>query len=349
MNQLAIPGLTPALLKTYLQFQVKNTFPTLVVAPPGVGKSEIIESVGVDVKQRLILTHPVVSEPTDYKGLPFASKDVNGLDVAKFLPFGDLQELITTQKPIIFFIDDFGQAPASVQAALMQLILAGRINGHEINKKLVTFIAATNGRADKAGVSGLLEPVKSRFSIVELEVSVEDWVTWAHANNMPVELIGFVRHRPELLHKFEPTKDISNSPCPRNIAFIGMQQSAGLPKELELNAFKGRCGEAFAMEYKGFLDLYRAMPNLDQIVLSPKTAKVSNEPCIQYALAGALARRVNEQNIDNVITYLDRLPGEIGVVFMKDAAEINSKKPEDQNVTFTRAWSKYSSEKGNLI
>ena len=66
------------------------------------------------------------------------------------------------------FLDDLGQAPMSVQAAAMQLILARRINGFKISDKVI-FMAATNRREDKAGVTGILEPVKSRFAwIVEL-------------------------------------------------------------------------------------------------------------------------------------------------------------------------------------
>ena len=90
----------------------------------------------------------------------------------------------------------------------MQLILARCINEHKLSP-YVTFIAATNRREDKAAVSGLLEPVKSRFAaIVELEVSPDDWVIWALNNNMPTELIAFIRFRPDLLDNFQPSKDI---------------------------------------------------------------------------------------------------------------------------------------------
>lgn len=343
MNTSGIQGLNPTEMSEYLSFSIKNNFSTLLVGPPGIGKSDIVEQSCKTNGVKMILTHPVVSDPTDYKGLPFAGKDDDGIDIAKFLPFGDLQELIKTKVPVVFFIDDFGQAAVSVQAALMQLILAGRINGHQLNKKLVTFIAATNSKSDKAGVSGLLEPVKSRFTIQNLEVNVEDWVKWAFANDMPTELIGFIRHRPELLHKFEPTKSITNSPCPRNVSKIGNKQAVGLPKNLELQTFAGDCGEGFAMEYSGFLRLYREMPNIDEIVLNPTKAKVSQEPAIQYALAGALARRMNDQNIESIITYLNRMGAEIGVVTMKDVSVIN------REVTLTRAFSKWSADNGNLL
>ena len=82
---------------------------------------------------------------------------------AEFLPFGDLRALIQADKDTVFFLDDLGQAPPTVQAAAMQLILARRINGHHVSDS-VTFIAATNRKQDKAGVSGILEPVKSRFA-----------------------------------------------------------------------------------------------------------------------------------------------------------------------------------------
>ncbi len=124
--------------------------------------------------------HPVVSDPTDFKGLP----GIIG-DKAEFLPFGDLRQMIEADKPTIVFLDDLGQAPAVVQAACMQLLLARQINGKKISGHIV-FIAATNRREDRAGVTGILEPVKSRFkTILDLEVSADEWTEWAFKNNMP--------------------------------------------------------------------------------------------------------------------------------------------------------------------
>ncbi len=75
---------------------------------------------------------------------------------------------MTATKLTACFIDDLGQATPAVQAAAMQLILARTLNGHRVSDHVV-FIAATNRRTDRAGVSGILEPVKSRFAtLVEL-------------------------------------------------------------------------------------------------------------------------------------------------------------------------------------
>ena len=338
----------PADLTEYLAFAIDNNFPVLIKGKPGIGKSDIVEQsvswwerlkAKAGLKAKLIISHPVVSDPTDYKGLPFPKND----GTADFLPFGDLQKIISAQEKTIFFLDDLGQAPPSVQAACMQLLLARRINGHVVSEH-VTFVAATNRREDKAAVGGLLEPVKSRFSsIVELEVNTDDWVKWALNNNMPTELIAFIRFRPELLDKFEPTKDIINSPCPRTVAAVGKQQLKKLPERFEFEAFKGAAGEAFAAEYCGFLKIYRELPSLDEIIMNPDNAPVPSEPSAKYAISSALAQKMNDQNIGAICTYLDRMDPEISVACMKDAVTRN------RNVSKNRAYIQWASDKAGVL
>lgn len=331
--------MTPTNLIETLRFAIRKRRAILIKGKPGIGKSDIVaEAVRLE-SANLIISHPVVSDPTDYKGLPFAQGGK-----AHFLPFEELQLLIDATEPTVYFLDDLGQAPSSVQAACMQLILARRINGFKVSD-YVTFIAATNRKEDKAGVSGLLEPVKSRFkSIIELEVTTDDWVNWAINNGMPTELIAFIRFRPDLLDKFEATKDITNTPSPRTVASVGQWQADGLPQALEFEVFKGAAGEAFAAEYTGFLGMYRSMPNIDQIILNPMGAEIPDNPAILYGLSGALAHKMNETNIDAIGDYLKRLPGEMLVACMKDAI---TRKPQ---LTQTRGYIKLASSKaGNMI
>jgi hypothetical protein len=311
--------MTPSQLVQYLTMAILNNWPVLIKGRPGIGKSDIVEKAVAAANAEMLISHPVVSDPTDYKGLPFPSQD----GMATFLPYGDLQKLITAKQKMANFIDDLGQASTSVQAAIMQLLLARRVNGHVISPH-VTFIAATNGREHKAGVTGMLEPVKSRFiTIIELEVSTDDWVNWALNNDMPIELIAFIQFRPDLLDKFEPSKDIVNSPCPRTVAHVGTQQAADLPQALEFEAFKGSAGEAFATEYCAFLKMYRELPSIDEIILNPDNSPVSADPCTQYATSVALANKMSDQNISSIITYLERMEPEVSIACMKAAISRN--------------------------
>ncbi|MDF2191380.1 ATP-binding protein [Paraflavitalea sp. CAU 1676] len=311
--------MTPSQLHDYLVFAIHNNFPVLITGAPGIGKSDIVEQAANSVNHHLILSHPVVSDPTDYKGLPFPTDS----GIAEFLPYGDLHALLIAEKPTAFFLDDLGQATPAVQAACMQLLLARQINGHKISEH-VKFIAATNRRQDKAGVSGMLEPVKSRFkSIVELKVNVDDWVQWALRNNMPPELIAFVKFRPHHLEAFVASKDFTNSPSPRTIAAIGVQQNANLDKELEAEVFTGAAGEAFAAEYISFLKHFRELPSVEDVISNPKTTTIPNSPSAQFAIATALSRKISDVTITPIIDYIGRLAPEISIACLVEASQRN--------------------------
>jgi MoxR-like ATPase len=217
----------PSQLTAYLTATDAQRRPVLVTGQPGIGKSDIVADTMAKVGRRLIITHPVTADPTDFKGLPFASPSS---DSARFLPFGDLREMIDATVPTCVFIDDMGQAPPLVQAALMQLVLARRIDGHRVSDH-VRFIAATNRRTDGAAVSRILEPLKSRFTIVGLEIDVRDWQVWAGAHGVPVEVIAFAQWRPELITKFQPSPEMQNSPSPRTLAAAASQIALGLTAE----------------------------------------------------------------------------------------------------------------------
>lgn len=296
-----------------LRFCFLHNFPVLVVGPPGGGKTDIITQVAAELQYDLLITHPTVSDPTDFKGMPYAGADAH----ATFLPFGDLERLIGAEKPLIFFADDIGQATPAVQAAYMQLPLGGRIGQHKVNTNFVRFVAATNRRGDKAAVTGMLEPLKSRFVILDLETDLEGWTEWAMTATMPPELIAFMQFRPELLHKFEPSAEIRNGCCPRTIAKAGSMQKQGIPPGLELDLFRGCAGEGFAIEYTSFLDTYRNLPDVDRMLRSPHDATIPSEPSILYALSGAIAHRATPANMDMVVALLSRLPAEISVLTMK--------------------------------
>lgn len=307
-------------LQATIAYAIKHKLPILVKGAPGTGKSDIIAQACSQTGAELIISHPVVSDPTDYKGLPFPVKDK---DEATFLPFGDLLRLIKADKPTVFFLDDLGQAPMSVQSSVMQLILARRINGHKVSEQVV-FLAATNRRQDKAGVMGILEPVKSRFAaIVELEVDVDDWVDWAYKEDMPAELIAFIRYRPNLLHDFKPTADIVNTPCPRTVAYVGNMMKAGIPKGLEYELTSGAAGEGFAAEFIGFLNIYKELPDIPTLIQNPEQAPVPSEPSLLFAICGALVHKADKRNFTNILRYANRIPAEFQVLLVKDAIKRN--------------------------
>lgn len=298
-NTLAIK---PAQLRTLLAKTIPAKLPVMITGAPGIGKTDIVTGAAMDADADLCVMHPVISDPTDFKGMP-SIKDGH----AEFLPFGELHVLMNAEKLTVCFFDDIGQASAAVQAALMQLILARQLNGKAISEHVV-FVAATNRRSDKAGVSGILEPVKSRFAtIVELVPNVKDWCTWAIQANVRPEVIAYIRLRPEHISDFKPTSDLTNSPSPRTWSHISKLVDLDLPKEMRLPAYAGAIGEAVGTEFASFERVWQSMVSPDVVLSNPKAAPIPTEPSALYALSTALAMRVTKDSMARYIVYLDRL------------------------------------------
>lgn len=322
---------------------VKARIPVLVTGAPGIGKSDLIAQAAIDAGADLILSHPAVADPTDAKGLPWV---IDGS--ATFLPFGELERAIGADTLTVWFLDDLGQASPAVQASYMQLLLARRVNGHKLSDH-VTFVAATNRRTDRAGVSGILEPVKSRFgTIVELEPDLDDWCNWAIGTSVDPLVIAFVRFQPDLLCKFTASNDLTNSPVPRTWSHVNKILALGLPRGIEQTAIAGAVGEGAATEFGAFVRMYRELPNIDRILVDPDSVDIPEQPAVLYALSTALAARANAQNFDRVATFLGRLVtsghGEFGALCLKDSLR------RDSAITHTNAFVKLATgELGQLI
>lgn len=317
---------TPSQLVTLLSAAIPQRLSVLITGAPGVGKSDIVDQAAKLTGSEIILSHPAVADPTDAKGLPWPKA---GQDEATFLPFGELARALKATVPTVWFLDDLGQATPAVQASFMQLILARRVNGHVL-PDCVTFVAATNRRADRAGVSGILEPVKSRFStIVELTPDVDSWSNWAISANIPSVLIAFLRFRPDLLSKFEATADMTNSPMPRTWASLAKLEALSLPQQVELAAFSGSVGEGAATEYMAFRKMFQSLTSVDLILGDPKGCKLPTQPNELYATVTALASKATPENLSRIVTIATRLMdggrGEFSALLMRDCVRRNEK------------------------
>ncbi len=336
----------PSQLIVALKFAIENNHRVLLVGQPGIGKTEIFNQACYELKTNNLIMYPSISDPTDAKGFPHLK---NGGEYAEFVPFGDLKKLQETTEKIVVLLDDFGQASANVQASFMSLLDRFKNNAN------VLFMAATNRRQDHAAVQGLLEPIKSRFhSIIEVEVDTDDWVKWAINEDMPSELMAFIRFKPNMLCDFKPTKDMINSPCPRTIFFVGSILNNNPPKDIESELIQGAAGEGFASEFMGFLKIYRNMPNLDLILMNPDEVETPEDkrPDLKYAICLGLASKFSKIHIKerksknaliNAFSYIKRIDPEFQVLFVKDLISYN------EYLAATTSFIKWASDNKDII
>lgn len=318
--------MTPKKLQKFLTKMIAQRMPVMIQGSPGIGKTDIVMAATMAAGGDLLSVYCATSDPMDPKGMPATWFDQSTQkQVADFLPFGYMNKIINATKLLVVFLDDLGQAPPAVQAAFMNLILARKTGDGTPISEHVVFVAATNRRQDKANVSGILEPVKSRFfTIVELECDLDDWVDWAIEKKLDPRGISFVKFRDmKVLNDFQPSLDLTNCPSPRTVT-QALKMLPFLDDDEMVEALAGACGRGWADEFTGFCRILKAIPNPDLIKANQSAVQVPTEASVQFALTLNLGRICDEYNADNIIGFMMRMNADYWPVFKKVALTQNS-------------------------
>ncbi|MBC3871405.1 ATP-binding protein [Undibacterium oligocarboniphilum] len=337
MSSQSISTVNTEIAEQIIKRSLKNKRTVLMVGSPGIGKTSITHAVAKAVNYDLVVTTPAIKDPTDAKGLGFPAPDHSH---AKFLPLGEMHALLTATRPTLWFLDDLGQANNAVQSSYMPWLLE-RGSGGQYLPDCVHVIAATNGREHKANVSGILEPVKSRFeTIIHVVPEYEIWRrNFAIPKNMPAFILAYLdfcgRTRNPAFNNFIPTADMTNCAIPRTWANAGgwindyLEECDG--SEIELKTTKsplfhcvsGAIGIGEASNLWNFNSLYYDLPaSIDDVIDSPLQVKLPEKIETQLIICNLLCARANADNLQNIYAFAkrvkDKFPGEIIVAMLND-------------------------------
>ena len=190
-------------MQNILSLEIKNNQKTLLVGPPGCAKTARLAQAAKDNGMRLIVLRASLSERVDFGGCLVPDM---ALGVTRSLPLELLQDLQTTKEPTLLLLDDLGQAPIDTQSAIMRLFDDGFLSPS------VLICGATNRPGDKAGVTALCEPLRSRFNsayiiptpneqdltdggvmLGDWKTELNGWLEWAINNGASAEIIAWHR------------------------------------------------------------------------------------------------------------------------------------------------------------
>lgn len=284
------------------------------------GKSDVAKKVASDLGWRYIDVRALLLDPVDLRGIPWRDGNRTRWAPPSFLP--EDGETNGDGGPVSYIInlEELPNAPPMVQSALYQLVLDRAVGEYRL-PDTASIIACGNREQDRSGVNRMAPPLASRFVHVDLTVSNDDWQGWAAAAGIEPEVMAFVYLRPELLHGFDPGDRREKAfPCPRTWAFAsdalaGFKASAenGDPVDpaVELAVYRGTVGEAAAVEFYGFLRVFRKMPHPRTVLADPEGAPIPDSHDALIALCGSLWRLADEDTFDALVTYAMRLRPEV--------------------------------------
>ena len=306
---------------------------------PGGGKTRITQQVAEELGVGYSILHTPSMQPEDwaFPVINAARDSVNFVPPRSKIPFvGDE----TWPETGFIVLDESSQADQPQQKIIANMVQEREIHGHKI-KPGYMFILTGNPLSSRAGAVKRLSHLSDRLTDYSYEVDMDDLCTWAMANDVAVEVIAFWRFKPDMICDFDPQR--SKNATPRGWV-EGVSASLGcVPPEAEYDTFKGDVGEGAAAVFKGFLNVYRKVPNPDVILLDPLKAEVPSDPATLYAIAGAIAYRATQANFDRVLAYANRLPPEFGVLVVRDSVK---RCPDCQ---YTKAFIKWASGPGAKI
>jgi hypothetical protein len=320
------------------RFTANRARAALVVGPPGCGKTEVTGQVAARLRVGFMPLHAPLMQAEDY-GMPVvnsARTDINFVVSSTKFPI----EGSDCPEEGILLIDELPQAGNSEQKILANLIQAREIHGHRLKPGWM-IVATGNRQSDRAGANRVLSHLKDRVTEYEYEVSMDDWCQFAIDAGTPVEVVSFIRFRPNLLLDFDPQRE--KNPTPRGWV-QGVGASLGtVPPEAEYETIKGDVGEGAAAEFLGFLRIFRKLPNPDVVLMNPTTHELPTDPATCYALAGAIAARASKDNADRIVAVAERMSPEFMVACVRDAVR---RSPDFQN---TKAFISWASGAGSKV
>lgn len=322
---------------------LEKTFPKMLdtgvsielISAPGRGKSEFIAGQIEKNAERtgqewgFATMFLATQTPVDLLGYMVPSKDEKGRLVSDFtsppwMRTVDGRRVEDFERGILF-LDEYGQGESDVKRASAELLLNRQIGPHRLPKGW-SVVAASNRANDRSGVTKNFDFVINRRLEIHISDDIASWEKWAWSNDINPLFIHFATQNPQIVFA-EGVPDKQGPWCtPRSLVMCSKLLTMlgdgpdKLPTDhMAIEMASGLIGEGAAAQLMATVRLAYEMPAYDDIVSKPKTTRVPEKPDAMMLIVFQLASRVQEQDLGNVIDYIERLPQEFTFMFAKSA------------------------------
>jgi hypothetical protein len=289
-------AVSPKKAKAAVRHAMKSNRPIFLWGPPGIGKSDIIKQIGVDLNAPVIDIRLSLWEPTDIKGIPYFNSNHSAMEWAPPVELPS-EEFASQHDHVVVVFEEMNSAAPAVQAAAYQLILDRKVGTYKLPDNVI-MVAAGNREGDKGVTFRMPAPLANRFIHLEVEVDFDDWLEWAALNRVHEDVVGYLSCFKGDLFNFD-TKVLDKAfPTPRSWVYVSDILSDGDPDpEIVKTLVAGSVGMGLATKFMAHRKHSANLPNPTD-VLSGKVKKLSKklEISAQYALITSLCYELDDQN-----------------------------------------------------
>tara|TARA_R100001510_G_scaffold52506_1_gene53263 strand:- start:1906 stop:3027 length:1122 start_codon:yes stop_codon:yes gene_type:complete len=188
-------------------FILDARLPILIRGRHGVGKSEVVYQIGKDRGVPVVERRASQMTEGDLLGLPDATDLADGRRATTWNAPDWLVQACT--EAVVLFLDEIDRATLEVRQGIFELTDSRKINGWKLHPDTIIIAAVNGGEHGAQYQVGEMDPAElDRWTVFDVEPSVEDWLKWAK-DNVVTLVWDFINHNhSHLEHKdnFEPNK-----------------------------------------------------------------------------------------------------------------------------------------------
>jgi len=293
---------------------------------PGIGKSAIMEMMSKILPNHLMVYQDVSRLDLGDVGYPAMDHEAK---VSRLYPMASWR--LTEGKPVCIMLDEFTKGADPVKNMLHPLLEVNnpRLGDVSLPEGSIVFMT---GNLTSDGVGDTLKAhTKSRVSTLHVKKpDSEQWLRWAVSSGQidPV-VMAWVDRFPHALASYLDDGQAEN---PYIYQPKKMQDSYVTPRSLELASniisarsefddasliadLIGTIGEAAARDMQAFIAFQDQLPSWDSIIGEPKHARIPDSSGACAVLVFGAVTKVDRNNIDQFMVYLERLAPEWQAAF----------------------------------
>lgn len=267
--------------------------------PPGGGKTALVEALCKKLGIGCVILSLAQYDPAEIAGWVVAEADGENMKRARpdWMPAEGTKGII--------FIDELPQGPTPCQNVAAQIVNERRCGKHRIPDGWA-IVCAGNAATDRAGTNHVPTHLRNRLMYIAVESDVDDVVRHFFSIGVDPRVCAYLRFRPDRLHQFD--RDAFSCPSPRSWERVGAVLSLNLPAKARSKAIQGNVGASAGADFEGYLKLYEAVPDMDDLIKNPDKAVIPTDPGVLYAVTASLTARMNKDTAPNIVRYLNRMP-----------------------------------------
>ena len=287
--------------------------PVLLRGRHGIGKSQVVYQLAANASLPVVERRASQMTEGDLVGLP--SVDGNR---TSFNPPDWFKQ--ACEEPVCLFLDEVDRATLEVRQGIFELTDSRKLNGHNLHPDTIIFAAVNGGEhGENYQVNEMDTAELDRWSVWDIEPTVEDWLAWAK-NNVDGLIWDFInQNRSHLEHNcdIEPNKRYPSRRSWDRLDKVLKQAEAMEAGPMMFNLAQSFVGFEAAVALNDYAKNYERVVTVEQLLNGDRVEALAafslNEHCAMIEKVEAeeiLKAEISEEHLVNLASYFVTLPSE---------------------------------------